>query len=446
MSHQTMTVDSLLGECLAYVEQGIVCLEENDKENAATMLNMAEELIREAEKMDGAKRSDLYPMTVDGLHKLEAMYNNVESVELKKTTPLGTEPLSDKKKGHETLDAELIYWLPEGVQLVTIENEQSAVPSPPTSLAIFEVEQPKKSDKLYPDLKAVGNPTAIIQVGPWVYPLNKETTAIMKNAMGVYVVPNPTEEQPNLFVGIILPRGIEKHLESEFVQVLEKYATVRQSTIIEGGQKFAQGIQTVSDKTGAYMSEQGEKYRAGKVPTDKPVNINPALRYGVLTVYKGSKTFAKVTRYVLDKVGEVGVNIGNRLARGASGTSPGGRLIGSTATVLGGGIAGASVVWITLEDASKQLFRNLSDETVETVKLHYGEPASVTTRQFLHAGGHTTLSAFQLWDLGPRSIAGRVARKAGLQFVSGMASTSSSNNLSNGASAKELPEKKSKKM
>lgn len=46
------------------------------------------------------------------------------------------------------------------------------------------------------------------------------------------------------------------------------------------------------------MAEQGEKYRAGRVPTDKPVNINPALRYGVLTVYKGSKTFAKVTRFV----------------------------------------------------------------------------------------------------------------------------------------------------
>lgn len=67
---------------------------------------------------------------------------------------------------------------------------------------------------------------------------------------------------------------------------------------ILAGQQFAQGIQTVADKSGAYMSTQGEKYRAGKVPTDKPVNINPALRYGVLTVYKGSKTFAKVTKFV----------------------------------------------------------------------------------------------------------------------------------------------------
>jgi hypothetical protein len=134
-----------------------------------------------------------------------------------------------------------------------------------------------------------------------------------------------------MFVGIILPRGNEKRLEDEFLQVLEQYATgkwklnyslhsclVRQSTIVEdmspeqrtrtseriaaflvkSGQCFAQGIQKVVDKSGEYMAEQGEKYRAGRVPTDKPVNINPALRYGVLTVYKGSKTFAKVTRFV----------------------------------------------------------------------------------------------------------------------------------------------------
>lgn len=231
------------------------------------------------------------------------------------TSSLGAPP-STEKTGHDTLDAELIYWLPEGVQVVVIEvcaffvyypvvcfqDDKSAAPSPATSLAIFEVQAPKKSDKLYPDFEAA--PKALIQIGPWVYPLS-ETTPVLKNEMGVYVVPNPTDDHPNMFVGIILPRGIEKRLEDEFGQVLERYATVRQSTIIEemsseqrsrtseriaaflikSGQRFAQGIQTVADKSGAYMSEQGEKYRSGKTPTDKPVNINPALRYGVLTVF-----------------------------------------------------------------------------------------------------------------------------------------------------------------
>lgn len=81
----------------------------------------------------------------------------------------------------------MLYWLPEGVQLVMIENGETASPSPPTSLAIFAVEQPKKSDQLYPDLEAAGNPKALIQVGPWVYPLNVETTPVLKNDMGIYV-------------------------------------------------------------------------------------------------------------------------------------------------------------------------------------------------------------------------------------------------------------------
>lgn len=118
-------------------------------------------------------------------------------------------------------------------------------------MGIFVVEQPKKSDKLYPDLEAAGSPKALIQVGPWVYPLNPETSAVMKNEMGIYVVPNPTQQQPNLFVGIILPRGIEKQLEDEFVQVLERYATVRQSTIID--EMSPEQRTRTSERIGAFL-------------------------------------------------------------------------------------------------------------------------------------------------------------------------------------------------
>lgn len=47
------------------------------------MLKMAEDLIREAEKFDGAKKSELYPMAINSLHKLEAQFNSSELVELK---------------------------------------------------------------------------------------------------------------------------------------------------------------------------------------------------------------------------------------------------------------------------------------------------------------------------------------------------------------------------
>lgn len=47
----------------------------------------------------------------------------------------------------------------------------------------------------------------------------------------------------------------------------------------------------------------------------------------------------------------------------------------------------------------------------------YGDEASLTTHRALYATGHTTLAALQLYDLGPRAIFGRAARKAGIHFV-----------------------------
>ena len=43
-------------------------------------------------------------------------------------------------------------------------------------------------------------PQALIQVGPWVYPLMGPQTMILKNEMGIYVVPNPAPEHPSKFL------------------------------------------------------------------------------------------------------------------------------------------------------------------------------------------------------------------------------------------------------
>lgn len=86
--------------------------------------------------------------------------------------------------------------------------------------------------------------------------------------------------------------------------------------------------------------------------------------------------------------------------------------------ILGGGITGVATVWMSLEDGSRHLCRSIANQTVQNVKLKYGDDASDTTHHALFAAGHGTLAAAQLWDLGPRSVAGRMARKAGIQMVS----------------------------
>ncbi|CAD5209922.1 unnamed protein product [Bursaphelenchus xylophilus] len=428
--------ETLLNEALAYSQQGLIYLDEGNQDGAKAMLSMAEKILSMID--DTSKENERYDTTLNVVNALKEKIGS--DVSLKHNVSCDFT---------ETLDAELLFWLPDGVQLVTIKGEETAAaPSPPTSLAIFRVESPQKQSKMYPDLND-SVPQAIIQIGPWAYPLIPDQSIIMKNELGVYVVPNPTDELPDMCVGIILPRDLKESLERDLVKVLQVYATVRESDVVsqmtqekrertsekiaaflqQSGEKFALKVQKVSISAGTLINDQGEKMRAGMTPTERPVNMNPVIKYGVLVGYKGSKAFAKLTRAILDKVGEVGVNIGRKVASGMKGHNEkgAGRVLSGSANIIGGGIAGVSVAWIALEEASKQLFKNFSDETVQVVKVKYGDQASTTSHQALHAVGHTTLSAFQLWDLGPRSVAGRMVRHAGIQVVRDLGSETDAN-------------------
>jgi len=284
-------------------------------------------------------------------------------------------------------------------------------------------------------------PQALIQVGPWHYPLFGPQTMIMKNEMGVYIFPNPSDEHPNMCIGIMLPRNIDPQLEKDFVFVLRQFATVEASGVVsqmkpeerertsekisnflvKSGQVLAANVEWAAEKTGGYVNEYGNKYRSS-IPerSQPPANINPVLKHGVYYLYRGSKGVAKVTKHLLDKIGDIGVNVGRSVASSVGGgTGTGSRIISGTTNVVGGGLTGVSTVWISMETASKTLFNSFADETVQTVRVKYGDEAAETTHHGLHAIGHTTLAGYQLYDLGPRSLAGRMARKAGIQIITG---------------------------
>lgn len=119
-------------------------------------------------------------------------------------------------------------------------------PSTPSALSILKLEQ---ESKLLISSTSLNQPGALIQVGPWAYPLYVGQTAILKNELGVYVVPNPTNESPSklicnffenniknsdMFVGIILPRDLDPKLEEEFIYVLNQFSVVKCSEIVHG--------------------------------------------------------------------------------------------------------------------------------------------------------------------------------------------------------------------
>ncbi|CAJ0961404.1 unnamed protein product, partial [Mesorhabditis belari] len=455
--------NEILSEAFACIDQGLCYDEIGDYDNTISMYERGLNLIAEAEKDKNAKKAELWStmqeakksvenritalqkmgpknLAKDGLSPMES--GIPAEVEMKRSKEM-TEQDKNKDQIRQNLDsagdqeAELVYFLPSGVQLFTIEGEETAAPTYPTSLEILRF----KEDFSITNKEVKERAEAFIQVGPWVYPLMKEKTPILKNEFGAYVLANPTPEHPNMMVAIMLPFDLEPKLVDEFEYVLREYADLRSEEIkdlltadersrlseriarllVTTGEKIAWGVHSTTAKVTSKVEEKNVQYRSTRMPTDQPVNISPAIKTGVVYMHKGGKVVAKCTRFLLDKIGDMGVAVGKTIASGAKDTFGEGKtggMVTGTITVIGGGIAGVSTVWIALEDASKNLCKSIANETVENVRLKYGDEAAQTTHHALHATGHTSLAAVQLWDLGPRSVAGRMARKAGLQVLS----------------------------
>ncbi|KHN85768.1 Spartin [Toxocara canis] len=480
-------VDDLLAEAFACFEQGLCYDEVDDYENAMEMYERGLNLVKEAEKEKSVKKSELYKNIIEARKRVEKRLPRLKKRKRSKTRQSPSKSEKEKMKDRRTNEddtvkielrqqlesvgegeAELVFCIPDGVQLFIIEGDETTVPTYPCPLQIFQFNaQTQTSADVHAEAFMKGDETtvptypcplqifqfnaqtqtsadvhaeAFMKVGPWVYPLIPGKTPVLKNDVGAYVVPNPTADHPNMFVGIMLPSDLDEQMKEDFFNYLKQFTEMRVEDItrslsheerkrlsdkiaallIHGSEMVAWGVNFTANKTAEIVAEQAGKHRASVKPNEEPVAVNPAIRTSIHYVHRGSKIVAKCTRYLLDKIGDMGIAVGRQLAASAEkrfGDGKGGGLVSGTINVLGGGIVGASTVWMAMENASKTLCRNIANEAVDTVKVKYGEQASMTAHEALYATGHTTLAAFQLWDLGPRSIAGRAARKAGMQFV-----------------------------
>ncbi|VDO22643.1 unnamed protein product [Brugia timori] len=443
-----ININELYFEACACMEQGLCYDEISDTENALAFYDRSLLLIKEAAKGKNYKSSDMYKIAMEGKDRVEARMKHLKANKKRqkqiedvtsdtKKTKMASEEFWKKefKKQIEpvhTIEAELVYYIPNGVQLFIIENGTTSVPTVPSSLEIFRFSLGQQR------LETI-QIEAFMQVGPWSYPLVHGKTPVLKNDFGAYIVPNPTPEHPDMFVGIMLPKNFDLKDKEDFHSILRHYTEIRTQELslqmskeerqhlsqkigdflIRGGDYLATNINYVAQKTSRIVSDKSAGIRSSLVSDQEPMQINASIRFGIHYVHKGSKMVAKCTKYLLDKVGDMGISVGKSLASGAekhvAGSETG--IVHGTIYVLGSGITSASTVWIALENASKAMAKNIADETVDTVKHKWGNQASIIAHEALYATGHTSLAALQLWDLGPRSIAGRAARKAGTQFV-----------------------------
>uniref|UniRef100_A0AC35TVV1 Inheritance of peroxisomes protein 1 n=1 Tax=Rhabditophanes sp. KR3021 TaxID=114890 RepID=A0AC35TVV1_9BILA len=446
-------IESLLTEVFAYYEQGAIYEEENEDDLAQIMFKRGLEIFEETVKIVEATDHFLYPKLKDMSDKISvklSQKSDPDVITKMNIKPATAEPINmlerNKNEIKDDIEAELIFFIPDGVKLFVIEGESATIPTYPTSLQILKF----KKSVLIQDGKDEMKAEAFIQVGPWVYPLIPKKTPVLENEFNTFVVPNPVPENPNMCVGIMIPQDIDKVVKDDFVKLLktltefktnEKDATGGMTDsekrrfsekialfLIGGGDKVAHGILTVAGKGTSIIQKGGEKTRSTLNTNEVPANINPLVKHSVFYIHKGSKVVAKATRGLLDAIGNVGVAVGGRVAKTISGDSPS-RVTSGTFNIIGGGITGVSTVWMSLENASKILFRSIADETVESVNHKYGQDAATTAHKAVYSVGHTGLAAMQIWDLGPRSIAGRMTRKAGIQFATQLSDKRHASNL-----------------
>ncbi|MCP9260002.1 Spartin [Dirofilaria immitis] len=374
-------LNELYCEACACIEQGLCYDEIDDIENALAFYGRSLLLIKEAAKEKNFKKNK---------NKLKKQIEPVHTVE-----------------------ADLVYYIPNGVQLFIIENETTSTPTIPSSLEIF---------RFRPNQERPGTTRveAFIQVGLWSYPLIPGSTPVLKNDFDAYIVPNPTPGHPDMFVGILLPKGLDTKDKKDFYSILKYYTNVRTQELSRqmSSDYLAMNINHVAQKTSKIVSDKSAQIRCSLIPDEEPIQINSSIRFGVHYVHK------------VDKIGDMGISVGKTLASSAEkhlSDSEKNSVVHGTVYVLG--------VVSPVQALYGLLSKMLPRQWLKILLMkRWGDQASIIAHEVLYATGHTSLAALQLWDLGPRSIAGRAARKAGTQFVADLykkASTSYLENMKN---------------
>lgn len=323
---------------------------------------------------------------------------------------------------------ELIFSLPEVVQLCSLDNGHASATSELSSLQIL-----KSGENVF------------LQVGKWVYPLEKGKTPILRNEFGAYVVSNPSTDDPDRLMAILLPENLDDELLNEFHAILAEFSVLRWQNVapelspeekarlshrisqflIKKSLKAAKKFENKTEKLSADITEKGKKYRAKTQPKAKPMHIPDTVKGGVIYMRKGTTVVAKVTQKIVDVIGDVSNAVGKKVAQGAQkvmdkdGKGP----QSGAVDVLGGGIIGVGAIFKSLQTGSKTLMQSLASNAVQNVHHKYGDEAALTTSEALRAGESVADGGLNLFKLTNQSLVKVVGVGAGVKTVTDLYTT-----------------------
>ncbi|XP_053389247.1 spartin-like [Mercenaria mercenaria] len=355
-----------------------------------------------------------------------------------------------------TANAAEIFCIPDGVQIffITPEGYVSA-PSYPSSLKIFKfIEQEEGASNST-------RPTAFLQVGDWLYPLQPGASPALQSNYGAYLFPDVSSPTPGSAVGLMVPDTLapaDRELFEEFLNSLtvlqqqgeipsapmetsevseevrregEEGETSTTSTKISKGliiaaEYISWGVGKGAEKAGELLKHGSTKLRSRLKPEEQPKHVDPKVQKGIQYARKGSHVAVQVSSYIVSKLGQATMALAKEAAphirkqgeklipKSMKQTESDGKSkLDSVLEVAASGLKGFGTVYMSLEQAAKVLGKNLADETVEIVSHKYGTEVGQATGNALYATGNIGMTAYNANHLGVKAIAKRAAKDTG---------------------------------
>uniref|UniRef100_A0A6I8N970 Spartin n=1 Tax=Ornithorhynchus anatinus TaxID=9258 RepID=A0A6I8N970_ORNAN len=339
------------------------------------------------------------------------------------------------------VDAEELILIPSGVQVffVTPEGQVSA-PSYPRYLRIVKFLDTTSE-------AARSRPPGFLQVC---------------DCTGVYMFPDTMSRVPGSYVGVVLSSELPTADRELFEDLLKQMSDLRiqaleapsdginlSETVLyqpehdekrpelpEWSEKMAHGILSGAswvswglvkgaEYTGKAIQKGASKLREHIRPEEKPLEVSPAVSKGLHMAKQATGGAVKVSQFLVEGVCSIASCVGRELAphvkkhgsklvpeslkKDKDGKSP----LDGAMVVAASGVQGFSTVWQGLECAAKCIVKNVSEETVHTVKHKYGAEAGNATDNAMNSAINVGVTAFNIDNIGIKAMVKKTAKQTG---------------------------------
>ncbi|XP_070606012.1 spartin isoform X2 [Erythrolamprus reginae] len=354
------------------------------------------------------------------------------------------------------VDADELILIPHGVQIfyVTPDGQVSA-PSYPGYLRIVKF--------LDTDVATAHNrPPAFLQVCDWIYPLMFSQSPVLSCTSGVYMFPDVMSQVSGSYVGVVLSSELPIADRELFEDLLKQMTDLRIQRpeassdvmnlsqivpiqpvpeerdrelpdwsekiahgILSGASWVSWGLVKGAEYTGKAIQKGASKLREHIHPEEKPLEVNPTVAKGLHVARQATGGAVKVSQFLVEGVCSVASCVGRELAphvkKHGSKLVPeslkkdkdGKSTLDGALVVAASGVQGFSTIWQGLESAAKCIAKNVSTETVQTVKYKYGNDAGQATNNAVSSAFNVGVTAFNIDHIGIKAMVKKTAKETG---------------------------------